>query len=102
MHITTHISVLMSGPRKAKSGNLARQILGATAVKHGMHTQLDFGSDMGGICPGYTFPIDVLCEKVPQKRTSSLRLDLRSYIHKHTLIYILVRKYVYMFVCMCV
>ena len=55
MHIYDHTHlVLMSGPKKVKNGTWARQALGATDVKHGMHTQLDFGSNMGGIPPGYT------------------------------------------------
>ena len=41
-------------PKKAKNGTLTRQILGATNLKHGMHTQLDFGSNMGRIPPVYT------------------------------------------------
>ena len=46
--MTTPISVFMSGPKKAKNGTLARQTLGATDLKHGMHTQIDFGSNFCG------------------------------------------------------
>ena len=55
MIIITHISVFMSGQKMAKNGTLARQTLRTTDLIHGMHTQLDFGSNMGGISPGYTF-----------------------------------------------
>ena len=55
MYMTTPISALMSGqkrPKKAKNGTLTRQILGVTDLKHGMHAQLNFGSNMGRIQPG--------------------------------------------------
>ena len=53
--MTTPICVFISGPKKDKPGTLARQILGVTDLKHRMLTRLDFGSNMGGIPPGYTF-----------------------------------------------
>ena len=53
-YMTTPIFVFMSGPKKDKNGALARQTLGVTYLKHGTHTQIDFGSNMGGIPPGYT------------------------------------------------
>ena len=53
--MTTPISVFMSGPKEAKNGTLAKQTLGATDIIYGMYTQLDFGSNMGGIPHGYTF-----------------------------------------------
>ena len=43
--------------KKGKKGTLARQTFGGTDIKHGMHTQLDFGSYMGVIPPGYIFPL---------------------------------------------
>ena len=52
--MVTPISVFMSGQKKAKNGTLARQILGETELIHGIHTQLDFRSNMGRIPPGYT------------------------------------------------
>ena len=54
MYMTTPISAFVSGPKKVKNSNLARQTLGVTDLIHGMHKQLDFGSYMGGIPPGYT------------------------------------------------
>ena len=55
----------------AKNGTLARQTLGATDLIHGMHIQLDFGSNMGGIPPGYIFSHwCVKPKKVPKKSTS--------------------------------
>ena len=36
------------------NGTLVRQTFGATDLKDGMHTQLDFGINMGEIPPGYT------------------------------------------------
>ena len=50
----THFCFFMSGPKKGKNVTLTRQTLGETDLKHGMHTLLDFGSNMGGIPPGYT------------------------------------------------
>ena len=38
----------------ATNGTLVRQTFGMTGLKHGMHTLLDFESNMGGISPGYT------------------------------------------------
>ena len=53
---TPHISVFMSGQK----WYYGQQTLGATELIHGMNTQLDFGSDMGGIPPGFTsLPIGV-------------------------------------------
>ena len=37
---------------------------------HGMHTQLDFVSNMGGIPPGYTSSIGVQSQKITKKRIS--------------------------------
>ena len=39
----------------AKNSTSARQILGAINLKLGMHTQLDFGSNMGWFSCGHTF-----------------------------------------------
>ena len=52
--MTTPTFVFVSGPKKAKNGTLAKQTLGATDLIYGMYTELDFGSNMGGIPPGYT------------------------------------------------
>ena len=52
--MTTPTSVFMSDPKEAKNGTLAKQTLGATDLIYGMYIQLDFGSNMGGIPPGYT------------------------------------------------
>ena len=52
--MTTPTSVFMSGPKEAKNGTWAKQTLGATDLIYGMYTQFDFGSNMGGIPPGYT------------------------------------------------
>ena len=41
-------------PQKYTNCTLAIQILGVTDKKRGMHTQIDFGSNMGGISPCYT------------------------------------------------
>ena len=49
MYMTTPISVFMSGPKKGQKWY--RQTHGAMDLKHGMHTQLHFGSSMGGISP---------------------------------------------------
>ena len=38
----------------ATNGTLVRQTFGVTDLNHGMHTQLDFESNMGRISPGYT------------------------------------------------
>ena len=59
----------ISGQKKAKNGTLARQALGATDLKHGMHTQLDFGSKMGGIPPGHTSSHWCVKPKSANKRT---------------------------------
>ena len=40
--------------KKVKNRILARQTLGATDVKLGMHTQPDSGSNMGRVPPGHT------------------------------------------------
>ena len=53
MYMTTPISVFMSGLKKAENGTLAIQTLRATDLIHGMHTQVDFGSNMDGIRPCY-------------------------------------------------
>ena len=50
--MTTPISVFMSCQKQAKNYTLAKQTLGAIDLIHGMHTQIDFGSNMGGIHPG--------------------------------------------------
>ena len=52
--MTTATSVFVSCPKEAKNGTLDKQTLGATDLIFGMYTQLDFGSNMGGIPPGYT------------------------------------------------
>ena len=43
------IYVFISGQKETKNGTSARQALGATDLKHRMHTQLDFGSNVSGI-----------------------------------------------------
>ena len=67
--MTTPISVIMPGPKKAKNGTLTRQTLGATDLIHGMHTQLDFWSNMGGIPPGYTSSNLCVKQKCAERRT---------------------------------
>ena len=52
--MTTFTSIFMSCPKEVKNGTLAKQTLGAIDLVYGMYTQLDFGSNMGGIPPGYT------------------------------------------------
>ena len=52
--MTTSTSVFMSSPKEAQNDTLAKQTLGATDLIYGMYAQLDFGSNMGGILPGYT------------------------------------------------
>ena len=47
----THFCVFMSGQK----WYFGQQTLGATELIHGMNTQLDFGSNIGGIPSGYTF-----------------------------------------------
>ena len=42
------------GDEKAKNGTSVRQTYGGTDLKFGMHTQLDSGSNMGWVPPGYT------------------------------------------------
>ena len=54
--MTTTTSAFVSGPKEAKNGTFAKQNLGATDLIYGMYKQLDFGSYMGGIPPGYTPP----------------------------------------------
>ena len=99
--MTTPISVFMSGPKKAKNGTFARQIFGSTDLKHGMHKQLDFQSNMAGIPPGYTF--SHWCVKQKSKKQTNIKQLLnnaKELIHKPILIYILVRKYVCWYVCL--
>ena len=69
-YMTTPISVFMLGPRKRK-GILAIQTLGATDLKHCMHTQLTFGVTWVGSFLSTPLPIGVLIEKVPQKRVQN-------------------------------
>ena len=52
MYMTTPISVLCQTHKMAKNGTLTRQILGVTDLKYGMHTQLNFGSNISRIPPG--------------------------------------------------
>ena len=47
--MTTPTFVFMSGPKEAKNGTLVKQTLGVTDLIYGMYTQLDFGSNMGGM-----------------------------------------------------
>ena len=53
--MTTSTSVFMSRPKKGqKNGTFTRRTLGAKDLKHGMHTQLDFESNMSvclSVCP---------------------------------------------------
>ena len=52
--MTISTSVFIYGPKEAKNGTLAKQTLAATDLIYGMSTQLDYGSNVGGIPPGYT------------------------------------------------
>ena len=55
---------------RPKNGTSARKTLGATDLKHGMHKLFDFGSDMGGISPGYTPSHWYVKQKNSKKGTS--------------------------------
>ena len=71
MYMTTLIFELGSSQKMATNGTLVRQTFGATAINHGMHKQLDFEGNMGGIPPGrHLFPLVCKAEKVPQKKKS--------------------------------
>ena len=48
----THFCVHVR-PKKATNGTLAIQTIGATDLKHGIHTQFDFRCNIGVIPPGY-------------------------------------------------
>ena len=48
------LAKLMSGPKGAKNGTLAKQTLGVTDSIYSVYIQLNFGSNMGEIPPGYT------------------------------------------------
>ena len=50
--MTTPISMFMSGPKKANNHALAKPL--KQVIKHGMDIQFDFGSEKGGVTPGYT------------------------------------------------
>ena len=52
--MTTPILFSCQAQKKSKIGTLAKQTFGATDLIYGMYTQLHFGSNMGGIPPGYT------------------------------------------------
>ena len=43
----------------ANNGALMRQILGVKDLKHGMHTELNFGSNIDRIPPGDAFSVGV-------------------------------------------
>ena len=86
--MTTPTSFFVSGPKEAKNGILAKQALKATDLIHGMCTQLDFGSNMDRIPPGYTS--SHWCAKKSLQITLGLELN-----QQHTLIYILICK------CLC-
>ena len=59
----TPTSVFVSGSKEAKNGTLAKQTLGAADLIYGMYTQLNFGSNMGGIPQGlHLFPL--VCKKI--------------------------------------
>ena len=96
MYTTTPISVFMSYQKKGQKYTLARQTLGVTDVKHGMHAQVDFGSDLGGVPPGYTFPLVCNVKKCTKKKTTAL--EPKEFDPRTHLIYIFVCKYV----CTCV
>ena len=87
-HFCFHVT-----PKKGQKWYFGQKTLGATYLKHGMHTQLVFGSNMGGIPPGCTSSHCCVKRKVPQKKTT------KELLHEHTLIYILVCKYVCLHVC---
>ena len=63
--MTTPTSVFMSGPKEAKNGTLAKQTLEVTDLIYGTYTQLEFGSNMGGIPPGYTSSHWYVKKKLP-------------------------------------
>ena len=88
--MTTPTSVFMSGLKKAKNVILAKQTLGATDLIYGMYTQLNFGSNMGEIPPGYTS--SHWCVKKKQLSNNTWTKGVRS---TNTLKYILVCK------CLC-
>ena len=52
MYMTTLIFVLISGTKLAASGTLVRHTFGASDLNHGIHTQLDFESNMCRFPPG--------------------------------------------------
>ena len=58
----------------ATNDTLVRQTFGVTNLKDGMHTQLDFGINMGGIPPGYTSSHWSVSKEVPQKKTKKKEL----------------------------
>ena len=70
MYMTTPIFVLISDQKMAINGILVRQTFGATDLYYGVHTQPDFGSNMGGIPPGlHLFPLVYKVKQWPKKNT---------------------------------
>ena len=53
IYMTTPTSVFMTGPKEAKNGTLAADLI------YDMYTQLDFGSNIGGILLATPLPIGV-------------------------------------------
>ena len=52
----------------ANNGTLMRQILGGKELKHGMHAQLNFGSNMDRIPPGSALSRSCVKQKSDQKK----------------------------------
>ena len=52
--MATSFPVLTLGLKMPNKDTFARQTLGTTDLKLGMHTKLDFGGNMGWFLTGYT------------------------------------------------
>ena len=69
--MTTPTFVSMSDPKEANNGTLVKQTLGEMDLIYGTYTQLDFGSNMSGIPPGYTSSHWCVKKKSETKKNTS-------------------------------
>ena len=98
--MTTPIVEFISGHKMATNGTSVRQTFGATASNHGIHTQLDFKSNMGGIPPGW-ISFHWCAKQVPKKKkilNNIKELDPRTHFNKKIWFACM---YIYMYVCLC-
>ena len=91
--MTTPTSVFMSSLKETKNGTLAKQTLEAIDLIYGMYTQLDFGNNVGGIPPGYTFSHTLICKKIFQLMLGRKELDQRTHFNIYIFLQMLVSRH---------